>query len=321
MWPAWDQDEDPPHVLVMLRANDGSPPLTLRILDKDPDPSAGSDVVDMSLEWATYNPSIPPPPAEAPSGLEPIDIRKDGKEEPVALEYRTEKSNSLKLVLSGETEELGDHVGFKKLYVPSGTPGEKSENAFSHDVLTSDKLKGLVIYENVRLEVRVVARDNRWRRVGPSGSGASLYSSDPIEEARQIFPEDPRAVPDGRGEAKPPYLDTIAREDNMDRGKPGISWWIEEGRKGASADDDLKPARPSFENAPHILFRAPNFPKDDSKGDDDPRNFDRYLRIVVRDLLSNVVDLRIPVLVMPKNFSVDTLESNTSRKSFGKKDS
>jgi len=64
-----------------------------------------------------------------------------------------------------------------------------------------------------------------------------------------------------------------------------------------------------FESAPFILFRSGNYSGKPGASED----FDRFLRIVARDLLSNVTDIRIPLYVKSRDFSVSTLETGTSR--------
>lgn len=315
MWPWWDQDEDPPHVLISLRPSDGTPPLVLRIQDDDPDPSNASDAFTMSLEVRDYNPLIPPVPAEPPSSLAPIRIGATGGPDPVHLEYPTNgpTANSLKLLLMGGRDNLGEHLGLKKLFVPTGTPGQASASAFSDPLLTSEQFGGLFVFENTRLEVKVIARDNRWKRVGPSGSMAGSYSTDPIEEARQILPEDPRSLARPSGESDPPYLDIVPRNE-LDNGRPGIAWWVEEAPRGSTDETAVKVSSPSFENAPHVLFRVANYPPDGGSGSDEIRRTDFFLRVVARDLLANVTDVRIPVYVKDKSFAVSTLESGSERK-------
>jgi hypothetical protein len=75
----------------------------------------------------------------------------------------------------------------------------------------------------------------------------------------------------------------------------------------------IKDSSQLMENAPYILFRTGNFPPAQGVAPDDPRNQDRFLRIVCRDLLSNVTDIRIPIYVKSHEFSVSTIRSDTQR--------
>lgn len=74
MWPRWNQDEDPPHLLVKVQVSDGSPPLLLRLTDQEPDASAEVDAMHMELRFATYHPLVPAS-GSPPSDLPPLDFR------------------------------------------------------------------------------------------------------------------------------------------------------------------------------------------------------------------------------------------------------
>lgn len=326
-WPWWDQDEDPPHMMIVLQAGDGGDPMVLALVDEEPDGSATSDIVSMTLKMPIWHPDTP---AEDKS----LDFSEGGREPPPRLEYGIEdisgggdegynpytqqneaRGNSFHLVLSGKRKKIGLHRGMKNFLVPSGNPGEAGTGAFTQDILTGDEFDGLYLYENQRLSVKVYARDNRWRRTGPTSSERSLYSDDPVVEATQLEPRDPRSLADGP--ARPPYLQRRSPEEVMERKQPGICWFIEEGPRNSGdelgPDDERNFREPQYPNAPFIIFRFANDPPDAVANDPD-RNLDIYLRVVARDLLSNAIDVRIPLHIRSKDFSVNTLVTGGGRR-------
>jgi hypothetical protein len=335
MWPQWNQDEDPPHILVKIQVSDGSPPLVVRLLDREPDLSAQTDVMNVGLQFHNYNPRIPDPSATpeelAKVHLPPLDfILPPGsaatspppatapKDTSLDIEYPTQgpTGNSFYLLLAGD-RSIGRWKGFKDQQEISPSPSGKADQAMI-DHLKSDKVQGLFFSENVRVSVQVLARDNQWRRVPPDSKALSLklYSNNPQIEVHQIFEKDPRSVKEKGGEIHPPYLqprdrDKVLPPGDPARGLPGISWWVEEGPEGVEVDqeDQIKNASQDFNNAPFLLFRSGNY----SGKPNAPKDFNRFLRIVVRDLLANVTDIRIPLYVKNRDFSVSSLRSGSKR--------
>ncbi len=313
MWPYWDQDEDPPHVLVTVSPEGGGDPMVLKLVDQEPDATTRSDVVSMSLQIRDYHRDVPPPGEPTPADLAPIQVGAGGPgSEPAArLEYPTDTGlgNSLFLLLSGARENLGPHMGLGKFKVPTGVAGKAGTAPFAHPRLTSPDFDGLWTFENVRLKVDVLARDNRWLRVGvPKDLARTLYPDGKVPpasvEVTHMLRHDPRAM--DPLDPKPPYLKRISRNENLERHYPGITWWVEEMAHGGQ---DGAVLAISNENAPYLIFRAANHPVERY-----PDSRELYLRIVVRDLMSNVSDLRIPIHVRPKDFAVDTLQIESRRK-------
>lgn len=313
MWPDWDEDEDPPHLLMTLSPEGGGEPFRLELIDSDPDSSVRSDVVSMSLRIRDYAPEVPPP-GSGENPLVPLLAFGEGEAEPAeSLEYPTDRGQggSLTLLFSGKREKVGPHLGFGEMKVPTGLLGVASDEAFSHRVLTSPDFDGFFTWENQRLAMRVLTRDNRWLRTGvPDELAETLYPGGqvppPREEVRDLLPHDPRAIdPSG---ARPPYLPVISRSKMMDEMRPGVAWWVEEIEHG---DEEANVLGVTNENAPYLLFRAPNYPPADHPG-----SRELYLRLVSRDLLGNRTDIRIPIWVRAKDFAVNMLQSGSRRKDY-----
>lgn len=326
MWPYWEQDEDPPHLLLVLQASNGGKPTRLQLIDAEPDSSRQTDHVTMSLELGDYYPEAPPPGSDATPLFPPFQFGYDHTVPPVRIEYAVEdvvsasdddagmnpfdpgskirRGHSFHLLLSGKRPSLGLHRGLASFtaFDASGTspgdPGTLKDAAFD----------GLFLFEDERLLIDVYARDNRWLRVRPTPAVTSLgiYSTDPVEEATQLRVKDPRSLP--TGPAEPPYLPIQTPEDLMVRKLPGISWWIEEGAEGETDESKLVTRQ---ENPPFVIFRYANFPPDEVQAS---QRKDIYLRVVARDLLSNMTDVRIPIHVRDKDFAASRLGSNSRRR-------
>ena len=212
-------------------------------------------------------------------------------------------------MLSGKKESIGLHRSFPNYFeVGADSNLNIDQGNFTHDQLVSDQFEGLFLWENERVAVEVLARDNRWLRVGPGQNRSFLgYDEDPAKEVAQLLQKDPRASFDS---PKPPYFPVIDVNENMDQFHPGISWWIEElpsGEDGSSEDQFQR----RNQNQPFIVFRFPNYPPESVAGSD--KDIRIFLRIVVRDLFSNVVDVRVPIFVRGKDFNISTLNRSSSR--------
>jgi hypothetical protein len=243
---------------------------------------------------------------------------KSGKDTSLQIQYPNPggSGNSFYLLLAGD-REIENWKGFSKLAKLEPTPGGTAP-AGEITRLKSEKMKGLFFSENSRVSVQVLARDNQWRRVplDDAAKALNIYSPDPLIEVTQLFEQDPRSQLDKTGKIEAPYLEhrdrqKIVPSDHSNQGMPGVTWFIEEGPPGVvvTEDQQIEVASQPFESAPFILFRSGNYSgKPGASGD-----FDRFLRIVARDLLSNVTDIRIPLYVKNRDFSVSTLESGTSR--------
>jgi hypothetical protein len=326
MWPFWEQDEDPPHLLIVLQSSNGGNPMRLQFLDEEPDSTALSDVVSMSLELADYYPEAPPPGSNAMPLFAPFKFGFEHPTPPVRIEYEVEdvvspgsqdeganpfspgarirRGNSLHVLVSGKRTSLGLHRGFgsfKDFQATGSGPG-------SAPTLKDAAFDGIFLFEGERLLIDIYARDNRWLRVPPTPDVAALgiYSLDPIIEATQLLVKDPRSIPSSP--AQPPYLPVQLPTDLMVRLVPGISWWIEEGDLDESDETKLTTRQ---ENPPFVIFRYANFPPDEVKPS---QRKDIYLRIVARDLLSNLTDVRIPIHVRDKNFAASQLNTRSLRR-------
>lgn len=310
LWPHWDQDEDPPHLLVILSPDGGGEPFELKLADQEPDASARSDVVSMTLRMRDHHPAMPPPGAPTPAALAPLDLGPRGREPAVQLEYPVGPGvgNGLSLLLSGRQERLGEHRGLGQLKRPSGRLGKAGTQAFEHPVLTSQDFDGLYTFTKVRLEVDVLARDDRWRRVGvPRELAGQLYPGGAVPpdrvEVTQLLRGDPRRLDPWAPRA--PYLPLVSRDAVLERQLPGMAWWVEELAHG-DAEGVVLQVRD--ENAPALLFRAPNFPPERY-----PQSRAMVLRVVARDLLGNATDVRIPLHVRSKDMEVDVLSRQAER--------
>lgn len=314
MWPRWDQDEDPPTVLVKLNVSDGSPPVTLLIKDQDPDSSAQTDAVTLGIQFRNYNERVPEMPRPSPGDLPLLEMR--GEEKSLQLTYQTQGDvgNSFYLLVAGD-RDLGLWKGFKTRNPEPVNAGKVDQAQLQ--VLKGPEFKGLFLGENVRVSVEVLARDNRWKRVPPDDRTESLYSKDPLVEVTQIRETDYRSEAEPDGKRQEPYLDLITKQDNMENKLPGITWWMEEAPQGTTDPGAIKDSNQLNENAPYILFRSGNFPPAQGVAADDPRNQDRFLRIVCRDLISNVTDIRIPIYIKASDFAVNTLRTDTQRSTEG----
>ncbi len=342
MWPVWDQDEDPPHLQIVLQTSGGGEPTKFEILDQNPDPLPGSsgstgsvgatDVVSLSMHMADYYPGAPPPGGGA--GFDPIRFGFNGDKPPVHIEYGVKspgdmtevgrnpfsgpqvvRGNSFHLLLSKKRESLGLHRGLGELKVtyegsdlsgPPAAPGDPS-------TIVDDEFDGMYLFENQRLAITVLARDNRWLRVGPKTSAQkALYTKDLLVEGAELRGEDKRSLQDGP--ADPPYLRVRQPEDLFERNYPGVAWWIEEGPRYADADgkEESKIEAARHKNASFIVFRFANYPPDQYAGDSS-RNKDIYLRVVAKDLIGNMTDVRIPLHIRGKDFNVNTIQSGTQR--------
>lgn len=300
-WPHWDQDEDPPHLQIVLKGGDGGDPTVIRIQDEEPDREPGADVAKLSLQLRDHHRDVPPPGAALPPELAPVNLGFPGGEPLLRVRYPTggEEGNGFRLLLSGKRERYGLHRGFKALTGETGGP-------LGHRVLTHADFDGLYLWENVRVEVKVTARDNRWlRKTLPPELKDRLYPGGfvppPALESSDFVGGDPRSLAQP---AQPPFFPTIPRS-SIQAGYPGICWWIEEGVPGQETDEGLLV---SMENAPELLFRVPNDPPQKYPG-----RAEIFLRVVARDLLGNETDVRIPIHVRGKDFGVGTLESKSER--------
>lgn len=316
MWPLWDQDEDPPHVRIVLRTTNDAPTV-LKILDREPDPNEPVDVAQVTLQMENYYAGAPPAGDTASPRQPPLDVKDD---DPALVQYpvapwddskspEENTGNSFRLLVSGAKETLGLHRSFPGFFAEGSTAGpDPSSGDFAHAQLVNDEFQGLFLWENERLAVEVLARDNRWLRVGPGSDGASLgYDPDPAKEVTQILPKDPRASLEG---TEPPYFPVIPRDENMEKFHPGISWWIEElpaGKDGSAPDHFTR----RNENQPYMVFRFPNFPQEAVAGTD--KDIRLFLRVVVRDLMQNTVDVRFPIFVRGKDFNISTLDRTSER--------
>lgn len=308
MWPYWDEDDDPPHLKVVFGPADGGDPMQLELLDQEPDSTISSDVVTVTVKLKDFYPEAPAPGSGQAPLFPPIDFK--GR-----IEYRTgaqdgARGNDLLLVVAGRKKAFGAHQGFGDLYTPLATPGTApSGNRFTDPKLTDASLDGIFVFENVRLQVKAMARDNRWLRVGPTDG---LYPTGqvppPTREVTDLLDRDPRSFQEGP--ARPPYLPLISHQDNMERRRPGLTWWVESVEPRTATDEAQ--FKVTNENVPDFICRVPNYPAD--KFPDSPA---LYLRVVARDLLSNVTDVRIPIHVRPKNFSVTAIESSSGRQQKG----
>lgn len=322
LWPYWDQDTDPPHLSLTLSPEGGGEPMVLELTDVEPDPGPGKDAFDLSLRMRDHHPLVPPPGVGRSVAFPPIRVGRGTESRPLRLVYPTDGPNgeSLLLLLSRQRERVGEHRGLAGLERtasgrvprPGGRKGARPGIAGggrgeepTGPLVDGDTFDGLFTFEDVRIRVDALARDDRWLRTGvPADLAGTLFPEGvppPRVESRTMRREDPRSLP--VDSPKRPYLAKVSRRESLEEGRPGITWWVEE-REG-EGDFVVRD-----ENAPHLLFRAPNYPPADH-----PEAPELYLRVVVRDLLQNVTDLRIPIHVRPRGFEVDTLQLGTQRRS------
>lgn len=324
MWPHWEQDEDPPHLLLVLQQSNGGRPTRLQLIDEEPDSSPRTDTVSLSLELADYYPEAPPPGSDIMPLFPPYEFGFAHPAPAIRIEYQTEdvasasdddkgvnpfdtssevrRGHSLHLLLSGKRDRLGLHRGlqsFTSVQATGSGPGSPAS-------LPDAAFDGIYLFENERLVIDVYARDNRWLRVAPEDAQqAALYSTDPVVEGTQIVVTDPRSLTGGT--ARPPYLAPRPPRDLMVQAYPGVAWWIEEGGPGETDESNFKVL---YENPPYVIFRFANYPQEEVK----PSQWrDLYLRVVARDLLSNVTDVRIPLHVRSKEFVASRLGAGTQR--------
>jgi hypothetical protein len=335
LWPAWEQDDDPPHLLIVLHTSDGDEPIKIQIQDQEPDPipdPANTSAPPMDVaSLAFYMDNYQPPPAPGVAKLPPVHFGFGSASDPspqrVDMQYQLqgagtsdagynpftadedERGHGLHVLFSAKRDSFGLHRSFKEntgldLVDPNGGSGPGSAAT-----LVEEQFDGMFLIENQRLAVNVYARDNRWVRIGPSQDVESMYSSDFLIEEAQLEPRDPRSLPEGP--AKPPYLKKRDPEEIMGPKKfPGVAWWIEEGPRDGTEERDLDP--PRHKNAPFIIFRFANYPPEQYAGDSS-RNKDIYLRVVARDLLGNVTDVRIPLHIHGTDFKVNSITQGGQR--------
>lgn len=337
LWPEWEQDDDPPHMLVVLHTSAGADPIKIQIQDQEPDPlpdppddsAPPMDVASLAMYLDNYQ----PPPGPGVAALPAIHFGfPEATANPIRINARyelpkpgssatpetgrnaftgdqDERGHGLHIMLSGKRDSLGLHRSFKEntgleLVDPNGGSGPGTAAT-----LVEEDFDGLFLIENQRLAVSVYARDNRWLRVGPNSDSQPLYSDDLLIEETQLEPKDTRSLPEGP--ADPPYLRKRDPEEIMGSKKfPGVAWWIEEGPRDVTDEGDLDP--PRHKNAPFIIFRFANYPPEQYAGDSS-RNKDIFLRIVARDLLGNVTDLRIPLHIHGTDFQVNSITQGGQR--------
>lgn len=337
LWPVWDQDEDPPHLLIVLNTSDGSVPTRIEFLDVEPDdlPATVDDPATDRAEFSMYMPDYyesAPPPGEG-TGFDPIHFGfRGGDKKPVTLRYALDsgpsdtgfnpftrgedrRGHGLHVLLSKRRDDLGLHRAMDPATLSGDDFDAGRTGPGEPGAIVNDEFDGMYLFENQRLGISVYARDNRWLRVGPTDAERSLYldedgNFDLAYEGRVIEPKDDRSIADAP--ARPPYLQKRDPEEVMGSEKfPGICWWIEEGPRGETDESNLE--EPRHVNAPYVIFRFANYPPE-KYADDASRNKDLYLRVVARDLMGNATDVRIPLHIRGKDFQFNTVQSGTKRR-------
>jgi hypothetical protein len=280
MWAAWSQDIVPPSLRVELVPTDSSQSTVAKILPEEvlvKQGKFGTGRAGFTARGAHFAkemklPAGAPAPgaekvAELPFGIESLPVTLGVN---VAKEIPYENPNN-------RLERLTAIAGY-------------NDNGAGYGAI-----QGLYVNKDVRIVVKVSAKDNQLHRSYPTKPDPADRK---VDENTSWFPDDDsRALAPGYA---PPYLPLASRASAV-AGSPGVAWWWEDERF-APLDGGT--------NTSELVLRAGNF--EGSEAEARPRIV--WFRAMANDMWRNRTELAIPVFIYTKSVKFDTLNFGQQRK-------
>ncbi len=276
LWPTLDRDNDPPNIVVRIVPSDSDEPVEISLVDVEPDPAPGTDTCLFHFKGAHLDEKMST--VFSPS---------------TTMELSWEKNDYppvLRVNFSADEE-----------YKDEGQP-EPNRPLKAFGTVDGDysKVKGVYVEKDMRVKIRVLAKDNKFLRVTgePEVDPAWFDFSADAADYR-------RTRDDGARNTAPPYLPLVSRERMENDKAPGVCWWLEDPNRQGGGSAVVERSDGNF----HYIFRKANYP---------PERFPDHclpyvIRVVAQDAWLNRVELTIPVYVWDSSLDVKTLEYESSR--------
>ena len=276
LWVSWIQDVIPPSLRVELVPTDTSQTNVVKVLPGEAIANSGEHLsakAQVTARGPHFSKTMKPSAAGS-------------TETPAALSFDVDRppvSVSVDLTKDIPYEKASGKIAALTVLADGSSP-----------------IQGFYVNENVRILVKVSAKDNLFLRAYPGATAPN-----PADPKTLEVDENPRFFQDGDLRAlspgfRPPYLPRVARAD-AEKLAPGVSWWWEDASYGV-LDSGI--------NSTEFVPRSSNFSGDEKEA----RKRMVWFHAMAIDLWQNKTEIVIPIFVYPTSFTVDRLSSGVTRK-------